>query len=360
MEGLAISLVLAMILGFAAHRASICTVRAVAETMHSGTAFMFASIGKSILWILAVTLPVYWLFPNLIEGLVGWQLSATALAGGFLFGLGAGVNGACAYSTMARLVDGEAAMLIAIAGFALGVGLFVGCVDAGLLQRPEKSLPVIGAMAEWGGAIAILLLVWAAYELVRLWRTRQADKSFLQMCTAPAYRLSSAAFLIGVTGSAIFILFGSAGYSTTFGLVVEGGFGTRPWPTPGRWLLLVAVLFGMLLSTLQRSAFQPALRPRIAWYRNFVGGALMGFGVVMAPGGNDAFVLYGVPNLSPNAMPAYAAMTIGIVVALVTIRILFGIETRAVCRGDMFVSDSWTPDGTKIVAKRPPVTEAAN
>ena len=92
-----------------------------------------------LLSIAVIAILVNVLIITLIENLVGWRLSATALAGGFLFGLGAGVNGACAYSTMARLVDGEAAMLIAIAGFALGVGLFVGCLDAGLLQRPEKS-----------------------------------------------------------------------------------------------------------------------------------------------------------------------------------------------------------------------------
>jgi hypothetical protein len=74
----------------------------------------------------------------------------------------------------------------------------------------------------------------------------------------------------------------------------------------------------------------------------------MGLGVAMAPGGNDAFILYGVPNLSPNAVPAFAAMTMGIIAAIVLLRLAFGIETRASCRGDMFVADSWTPEGTSI------------
>ncbi len=51
--------VLAGILGFAAHRASVCTVRAVAEYTHSRTGYMMLSITKSIFWVFAVTLPVF-------------------------------------------------------------------------------------------------------------------------------------------------------------------------------------------------------------------------------------------------------------------------------------------------------------
>jgi uncharacterized membrane protein YedE/YeeE len=354
MAGLAISIVLAVVLGFAAHRASVCTVRAVAEAMHSKTAFMFASIGKSALWILVFTLPVFWLIPSTTAGLAGWQLNATAVVGGFLFGLGAGLNGACAYSTMARLVDGEAAMLVAIVGFAIGVGVFVELIDFAWLERPANVAPMIGAVIEWGAVLSAILIAWAIYEAIRLWRTRPRDKNLGALALSPKYRLSSAALLFGLTGSAIFFLFGPAGYTSTFELVVEGAFGTRPWPVTGRWLLLLAVLLGMFLSTLQRGAFHPDWRPKAAWLRNLAGGLLMGLGVAMAPGGNDTFVLYGLPNLSPNALPAYVAMTVGIVAALLIARALFGIVARVSCKDDVFVSDTWTPEGTGAAAAPAP------
>jgi hypothetical protein len=318
--------------------------------MHSKTAFMFASIGKSVLWILVITLPVFWLFPSTAANLAGWQLNAAAVAGGFLFGLGAGLNGACAYSTMARLVDGETAMLVAIVGFAVGVGVFVELLDFGWLQRPANVAPMIAAISSWGGVLSALLIAWAIYEAIRLWRTRPHGKDLGDLALSPKYRLSSAALLIGLTGSAIFLLFGSAGYTSTFELVVEGAFGTKPWPAAGRWLLLLAVLFGMLMSTVQRRAFRPDFRPKAAWLRNFAGGMLMGLGAAMAPGGNDTFVLYGVPNLSPNALPAYAAMSLGIVAALLIARALFGIVARVACKDDVFVSDTWTPEGTGAAA----------
>jgi uncharacterized protein len=354
MVGLAISIVLAVILGFAAHRGSVCTVRAVAEAMHSKTAFIFASIGKSVLWILAITLPVFWLFPSTTANLAGWQLNAAAVAGGFLFGLGAGLNGACAYSTMARLVDGEAAMLVAIVGFAIGVGVFVELIDFGWLQRPANVAPMIATIATWGGILSAILIAWAVYEAIRLWRTRPSGKHLGDLVLAPRYRLSSVALLFGLTGSAIFLLYGSAGYTSTFELVIEGAFGTKPWPATGRWLLLVAVLLGMLLSTIQRSGFHPDFRPKAAWLRNLAGGLLMGLGVAMAPGGNDTFVLYGVPNLSPNALPAYVAMSLGIVAALLIARALFGIVARVACKDDVFVADTWTPEGTGAAATAVP------
>src|ERR1700754_4016797 len=113
MSMLLVAFALGCILGFAAHRASVCTVRAVAEVMSERSGIMFAGVGRSWLWIWAVMFSFLWLVPA-AAGVNGWTLSGFALLGGLAFGLGAALNGACAYSTMARLADGEGAMLIAI------------------------------------------------------------------------------------------------------------------------------------------------------------------------------------------------------------------------------------------------------
>ena len=85
-------------------------------------------------------------------------------------------------------------------------------------------------------------------------------------------------------------------------------FGVRGGPPTVRWVILASVLAGMLLSTVQRGTFRVDWRPRRSWLRNFSGGILMGLGVALTPGGNDALVLYGVPSLSPHALPAFLAM----------------------------------------------------
>ena len=51
MPGFALALVCAALVGFAAHRASLCNVRAVAEIMTSGTTHMLGSLMQAALWM---------------------------------------------------------------------------------------------------------------------------------------------------------------------------------------------------------------------------------------------------------------------------------------------------------------------
>jgi uncharacterized membrane protein YedE/YeeE len=205
------AIVLGGILGFAAHRASVCTVRAVAEVMGSRSASMFASIGKSLLWVWAVTIPFLWLFPAAATGVNGWQLTAMAVFGGFVFGLGAAFNGACAFSTMARLVDGEGAMFVAIAGFALGAVVFSILVDWQWLPRPTSVPVLLESVLAWALLLAIGFVLWAAYEAIRLWRTRPPGHRLVDLILARRYRLSTAAMLMGLSGALLFLAFGRSG-----------------------------------------------------------------------------------------------------------------------------------------------------
>jgi uncharacterized membrane protein YedE/YeeE len=342
MLNLIIACILAAILGFAAHRASICTVRAVAEFTHSGTGFMFASIVKSALWVFAVTLPVFLILPQTAAGLTGWQLTFTAMFGGLLFGIGAGLNGACAYATMARMIDGEIGMLLTVVGFALGVLAFVALISSGTIVRPAPAPSHLPDAMRVAPYLVAVLSALGLYEAIRLWRSRPPGSTLRSLVCARAYTLSTAALLMGLAGGLILLLFGSAGYTTTFQQVIEAHAGTRPMPPYGRWIVLGAVLFGMFASTWQRGSFRIDWRPRLSWLRNIFGGILMGLGCALLPGGNDALILYGIPGLSPHAIPAYAALLLGIVMALVTMRAVFGVEMRVACRNDMYIADAST------------------
>ena len=339
MVALVAALGAAVILGYSVHRASICSVRAVAEAMHARTWYIFASIGKTVLWMLAATLPIFFLVPETVEYLRGWPLTSSAVAGGFAFGLGAGINGACAYSTMTRMVDGEGRMLVAVVGCSLGIFVFVSLAGANWIVRPAPASAGLGLLLNVGVLVALGPIAWALYEAIRLWRSRPRDKRLHRLLLAPQYRLSTTALVAGLASAAIFLLTGAPGYSTTFQFVIEGALGTKPWPASGRWLLLLAVLFGMLLSTILGGRFRLDWRPRLNWLRNLAGGILMGFGVGLAPGGNDALILYGIPSLSPHALPVYAAMATGIAAALLLLRATFGITTRAIVKGDIYMND---------------------
>jgi hypothetical protein len=186
--------------------------------------------------------------------------------------------------------------------------------------------------------VALLAVIaWGTYEAVRLWRSRPQDARARDLVFAPQYRLSSAALLVGLSSAVIFLIYGTASYTVTFLQLVEGWRGVRAFPAAERWVLALAVLAGMLFSTLQRGSFRLDWRPRRIWLRNVVGGLLMGFGTGLAPGGNDALVLYGVPLISPHALPALVAMGAGIALGLWAMRAWFGIAMRVACRDDVYV-----------------------
>jgi uncharacterized membrane protein YedE/YeeE len=327
---------LAAILGFSAHRASICTVRAGAELLHSRRGFMLASIIKSVLWISAITIPFFVVSKTSPLPGGAWQLSVMTTIGGFVFGFGAAMNGACVYSTMARLADGEVAMAVTIAGFGLGIWAFGTLVDATWLSRPSPDLPRLGKLT--GVVPAAILIAFALYEAVRLWRTRPSGRSVSELILAPQYRLSTAAMLIGLAAGLIYVVYGPSGYASTAQQGIEALFGRQAVPEFERWLLVAAAMAEMLLSTLQRGSFRLDWKPRPGWLINLCGGALMGFGVALTHGGNDSLVLYAIPILSPHALPAYAALALGVVAGLLTIRSLIGVEIRAECRNDLYFS----------------------
>jgi len=152
---------LAATLGFATHRASVCTVRAVAEVISSRTGYMLASIGKSMLWVTAVTIPAILLMPSVGANLLGWPLTGAAVLGGFVFGIGAAINGGCAFSTMARLVDGEGGMLVAIVALALGILCFVTLVDWHWLERPVPTPALASSLSAWASIMALAVLLWS-------------------------------------------------------------------------------------------------------------------------------------------------------------------------------------------------------
>ncbi len=342
------AIALAFVLGFAAHRASVCTVRAVAEIMSSRSGSIFLSIGKSMLWVWALLLPVFAFMPAAGIGLAGWSLTGLAVLGGFLFGVGAAMNGGCAYSTMARFVDGDGKMLATIIGFAVGVFCFATLAKWGWLMRPAPAPALVGLLLAgkwawiWVGVMACAFVAWALYEILRLWQTLPSNKRFVELILASRYRLSTAAVLVGLPGALLFLMYGPISYTATFELIIQGALGTQDWPSAMRAVLLLAVMAGMLFSTLQRGTFRVDWWPRFSWLLNLSGGVFMGLGTALAPGGNDALVLYGIPILSPYAVPTFTALALGVALGLVVMRWWFGIEARVKCQNDIFITDTWS------------------
>jgi hypothetical protein len=110
-------------LGYASHRASLCTVRAVADILKAGRFERFGGFVRAVLWTMLLTLPALYFFPEHVPAPTRSGQLWTGLIGGLLFGLGAALNKGCAFSTLQRLADADWRMLATLAGFVGGSAL---------------------------------------------------------------------------------------------------------------------------------------------------------------------------------------------------------------------------------------------
>jgi uncharacterized protein len=318
------ALACAAVIGFAAHRASLCNVRAVAEIMTSGSAHMLGSLLQAALWMALMagilTLVAGWSpRPVLMPAQATW-----AVAGGGIFGVGAALNGGCSLSTLHRLADGELGMLATLLSFALGVLAWSsaggGAAHAASLQAVVPLWTRWPTLAPW---LLAVLVLWAL-QRVRTFRQLAAaatDTSPAATLTervfAPAYPLAVSAALMGLAGGALYALQGAWSYTNHLRASVLQAWSGGPAPAATHTALVGALIAGMLLSAIQRGSWRLSVPPAVgSWLRHIGGGVLMGAGAAMVPGGNDTLLLNALPTLAAQAIAAYIAMLAGITLVL--------------------------------------------
>ncbi|EKV26674.1 hypothetical protein C882_2183 [Caenispirillum salinarum AK4] len=320
-------------LGFSAHRAGLCTVRAVTEIATTRRAHMLASFFKSAGWVLVIATPMVWLAPAVEPLPIVWPTLGTLL-GGVLFGAGAAVNNGCAVSTLTRLGSGDAGYGLTLVG--LGLGAALAALPPSSPEPPIGASP-LAAPATWTVALWAAAAAWAAWEARSLIRTRRRGLTTREHLLSDRMRLSVAALLIGAANALLCAAVGAWAYT---GLVVDaadwltGAAATHP-PDAVRAGLLVALLAGVTVSAVARGTFRWRARPRAAWLRHLAGGTLMGVGIAMVPGGNDAILMHALPALSPHAVPAYGAMLAGVAAGIAVMGRLLGAGEGVRCGGDV-------------------------
>ena len=242
-----------------------------------------------------------------------------------------------------RLAGGQLRMVGTLVGFGLGVAMALEVAPALPIARPLPAPPMILQLAPYTGALALLLWVWAGWELRRLWRTRPLDAPLVQLMLAKDYRLSTSAMIMGLAGGILFMLHGPWNYTGVLRKGVEGLVVGGVTPAPMPIALFAAVFTGMGLSTWHRGSFRLSRRVRPSWAMNLASGLLMGVGAVLVPGGNDALIIYSIPILSSHAVPAYFAMLGGIAFVIVIMRYLTGAQMRIECHSDVCLAPTDPP-----------------
>ena len=329
-----VSLLLAALMGFAVHRASLCTVKTVGEILSSRKAYMMATLLKAVLWVAAVSVPILLCLPDWAAPHRSYAVTLAAIGGGFLFGVGAVINGGCAFSTLGQLANGNLWMLTTLLGFCMGVA---GLSIVAPIPEPSQNLTPLLLKAPKPLIFAGLALLWllACWEIIRVWRSRDKGKSWRQLFLSRHYRLSTAALLLGSCGGVLYVLHDAWTYTNVLKQEVQSLLLLNEQPATINLLFFLALLGGMILSAWQRGSLRLRWRRIQAWPRHLMGGILMGAGAVLIPGGNDTLILKSLPGLSPHAIPAFAALLFGICATLLLMRLFTGQILPVDCSNDI-------------------------
>jgi len=325
---------LAFIIGFSAHRASLCSVSAVEEIISTRHAYMLASFFKASLWVTGIALiftEVLSITPVQIDG---WEFSTSTILWGSIFGVGAALNGGCAVSTLTRLGSGNLGKILTLLGFFSGAIIIDLLKTKGWVSSPIPTQTILGEDYNWKIWLAGAIALWMCWETTRLIRIRSRS-SFLKRLLASRYKLSSAAFIIGLSNGVLFFFYGIWLHTRLLAETARHFILDAPAPDVFLWVLFTSLLIGITVSALHSRGFSLKWRPESKWFLYFGGGMLMGASGSMIPGGNDVIWLNAIPSLSLHSIPAILSILAGIAVTLFGLR-YFGQDLQHVdCHGDL-------------------------
>ncbi len=291
MQMLVLVSALAFILGLAIQRGTTCAVLAIEELIEHRRADRFLGFFECGMWAALML----FLLGRPADGGTYWSFGWSLFVGAALFGAGAAINGACAFGTIGRLGNGrfEYTLTIAAAWVAMqGVSALGWAPASGDAPASEDRMTGLSALA-------LVICVMAIRWCVR----RRKLRSFLKIAVTMA--------VIGAVGAALGALH-------------------RPWPwmnsvmaAPELSIATFCSLFflvsGAVIGGILGGQFRIRKPSSAEVMKRLGGGAMMGAGVLLVPGGNDALILYGVPQGDLRAITAYLTVLASISLTLVAI-----------------------------------------
>ena len=306
------------VMGFATQRGGTCTVAAIEEIVCERRIGRLLALVEASLWvggglILLNAAGVLAVAP------AGYAAGLATIAGGAVFGIGAFVNRACAFSTVARLGAGDWSYL------ATPVGFFLGSLLTLRLPPPMR-------LNE--GSIVLEASTWLAVLSVALVAVRMVThgRAIRRQGIAPLAHLWSphvATTVIGLTFLIAFVMVGSWTYTDT---LVAFAHGTMVDLAP-RLLLCTALVAGAIVGAWTAGRFRPLIPTTTSVARCLAGGMLMGVGTMLIPGSNDGLILVGMPLLRPYAWAAFASMCLAIYAATRVASLASGAKPDAAAPG---------------------------
>lgn len=288
-------------MGFAAQRGGTCTVAAIEELVAERRFGRVVALVEASLWVGGglVLLNAAGLLPAMP---VGYAAGPATVLGGVLLGIGAIMNGSCAFGSIARLGSGNWAYL------ATPVGFFIGSLAIMYLPAPAilSDGSVVLAARAWLAVVCMLL--FAALLFAHGRAIRQKGVAPLAHIWSP----HTATTIIGITSLVASVTVGPWSFTDTLAGLARGtSFDLVP-----RLLLFVALLAGALLGGWTAGRLRRVAPTAASVSRCLAGGAMMGLGGALIPGGNDSLILIGMPLLLPYAWLAFVSMCVAIYIVI--------------------------------------------
>ena len=310
-----VAVLCAGVMGYAIQRGATCTVAAVDEVISERRFSRLLSLAEAALWVAGGLLVARAL--HLLPPLpAGYAISRWTIVGAALLGLGAYINGACVIGAIARFGTGEWAYIVTPLGF------YLGCLSVGALfdtpapRALADSSPVLQAPA----AVALVFVAFALWRIGRPWLTGGVASTarWHRALGARIWSPHAATTVIALTFVVMLLLVGAWAYTDVLAELARGMSAS----IGARSVLALALLGGAVLGGWSAGRFRATRISLAQMLRCAAGGALMGCGSLVLPGGNDGLVLLGMPLAWPYAWVAFATMCATIAFAQLAVRAL--------------------------------------
>jgi uncharacterized membrane protein YedE/YeeE len=287
-----LAVILSFLMGLAIQRGGTCTVAAIEEIVSKRTSNRIKALLETTLWVLAgeLILAQFGVTPSPTPH---WQMGLNTIIGGFLLGLGAFVNGACAVGTIARIGNREWEFFAMLPGFLFGAWL-TGTLHFAFLQPINLGVITIQPVTPWILAFILVCVVYRAWQ-------------FYQKGFHP-YVLT---VLIGIFFLGLITL--EKNWSYTDLLIDLAQFKTSS--NHLQIILFISLLAGSMISGYFQKPSQRTLQklsPHLL--KRFIGGALMGAATLILPGSHDSLILLYMPKFLGYAWLGFLIMTSTIVI----------------------------------------------
>jgi len=289
-------------MGYSANQGSTCLVAAAHELHLRRRPRLFVGLLLASAAAGLVAVPLAW--SRVAGGALAEStgISATLLVGAIAFGIGALINDACLLGSLSRLGDGEIRLIAMPFGLAAGLLL----IDQIMVDRSPLWPSVLMPPSKLGCTALAGFLIVAVLSLIYISR-RTVSRSNRR------WPLGVSMLVLGIAGGALYVIAPLWNYVD----LVRRSVALTMAPTGEAVILTVAASIAGAVTAALRQGKWRLQRPTLSDIaKSFAGGALMGVGVALIPGGNNGLVLAAIPAFSPGGAAAYLLMTATIVLGL--------------------------------------------